>query len=133
MNLIGDGDVAGVMHCASAETTGIDMYMGTGGAPEGVLAASALKCMGGQIWGRLIFRSDGERNRAAKAGITDLSRIYSRDEMVAGDVIFSATGVTHGSLLKGITPVNGSIETQTLLLRSKTLEQRTITCRHRIS
>ncbi|MCY4208956.1 MAG: class II fructose-bisphosphatase [Roseovarius sp.] len=133
INLIGDGDVAGIMHCANSETTGIDMYMGTGGAPEGVLAASALKCMGGQIWGRLVFRNNGERNRATNAGIADLNKIYSLDEMVAGDVVFSATGVTNGSLLKGLTPVNGAIETQTLLLRSKTLERRTITCRHRVN
>ena len=77
IRLITDGDVAGVMHCADPETTGIDMYMGTGGAPEGVLAAAALKCMGGQIYGRLLFRNDDERGRAAKAGITDLDRIYT--------------------------------------------------------
>ena len=77
-------------------TTGIDMYMGSGGAPEGVLAAAALKCMGGQIWGRLLFRNDDERGRAAKAGITDLDRIYARDDMVTEDVIFAATGVTDG-------------------------------------
>ena len=94
IRLITDGDVAGVMHCADPETTGIDMYMGTGGAPEGVLAAAALKCMGGQIYGRLLFRNDDERGRAAKAGITDLDRIYTRDEMVTQDVIFAATGVT---------------------------------------
>ena len=82
IRLITDGDVAGVMHCAEAEETGIDMYMGRGGAPEGVLAAAALKCMGGQMWGRLVFRNDDERARAAKTGITDLDRIYSRDEMV---------------------------------------------------
>lgn len=99
IRLITDGDVAGVMHCADPETTGIDMYMGTGGAPEGVLAAAALKCMGGQIYGRLLFRNDDERGRAAKAGITDLDRIYTRDEMVTQDVIFAATGVTGGSLL----------------------------------
>ena len=82
IRLITDGDVAGVIHCAESDTTGIDMYMGLGGAPEGVLAAAALKCMGGQMWGRLTFRNDDERGRAAKAGITDLDRIYSRDEMV---------------------------------------------------
>jgi fructose-1,6-bisphosphatase II / sedoheptulose-1,7-bisphosphatase len=81
---------------------GIDMYMGTGGAPEGVLAAAALKCMGGQIYGRLLFRNDDEKSRAHKAGITELDRIYTRDEMVTQDVIFAATGVTGGSLLPGI-------------------------------
>ena len=118
--LIPDGDVAGVIHCADAETTGIDMYMGSGGAPEGVLAASALKCMGGQIWGRLQFRNDDERGRAAKAGITDLDRIYARDDMVTGDVIFAATGVTDGSLVHGIRRRPGYVETQTILMRSKT-------------
>ena len=102
IRLITDGDVAGVIHCAEAEITGIDMYMGSGGAPEGVLAAAALKCMGGQMWGRLMFRNDDERGRAAKAGITDLDRIYARDDMVTRDVIFAATGVTDGSILPGL-------------------------------
>ena len=120
IRLITDGDVAGVIHCAEPEITGIDMYMGSGGAPEGVLAASALKCMGGQIYGRLLFRNDDERGRAAKAGITDLNRIYSRDEMVTADVIFSATGVTSGSILSGIKREPGWVTTETLLMRSKT-------------
>src|SRR6056297_412464 len=102
IHMITDGDVAGVMHCAEPELTGIDMYMGAGGAPEGVLAASALKCMGGQMWGRLLFRNDDEKGRAAKAGITDLNKVYSRDDMVTDNVIFAATGVTGGSLLPGI-------------------------------
>jgi len=118
--LITDGDVAGVIHCAESERTGIDMYMGTGGAPEGVLAASALKCMGGQMWGRLVFRTEDERARAAKAGITDFDRVYSRDEMVTGDVIFAATGVTDGSILKGVHRRPGFVETETLLMRSRT-------------
>jgi fructose-1,6-bisphosphatase II / sedoheptulose-1,7-bisphosphatase len=120
IRLITDGDVAGVMHCAESETTGIDMYMGQGGAPEGVLAAAALKCMGGQIFGRLLFRNDDEKGRAAKAGITDLDRIYTRDEMVTQDVIFAATGVTGGSLLPEIKRQPGWVETTTLLMRSKT-------------
>ena len=91
IRLITDGDVAGVIHCAEPEKTGIDMYMGSGGAPEGVLAAAALKCMGGQMLGRLLFRNDDERKRAHKAGIKDLDRVYSRDEMVTEHVIFSAT------------------------------------------
>ena len=128
--LIGDGDVAGVMHCTDPEATGIDMYMGSGGAPEGVLAAGALKCLGGQIWGRLLFRNDDEKGRAEKAGITDLDRIYSRDEMVTDDVIFAATGVTTGSLVAGLKPRGDSIETETLLLRAKTGERRRRTCRH---
>ena len=128
--LIGDGDVAGVMHCSDPEATGIDMYMGSGGAPEGVLAAGALKCLGGQIWGRLLFRNDDEKGRAAKAGITDLNRIYSRDEMVTDEVVFAATGVTKGSILSGMKPGDGFVETETLLLRSKTGESRRMTCRH---
>ncbi len=120
IRLITDGDVAGVMHCAEAGITGIDMYMGSGGAPEGVLAAAALKCMGGQIYGRLMFRNDDERARAAKAGITDLERVYSRDEMVTQDVIFAATGVTGGTLLPGIRRSPGWRTTETLLMRSKT-------------
>jgi fructose-1,6-bisphosphatase II / sedoheptulose-1,7-bisphosphatase len=119
IRLITDGDVAGVMHCAEP-ATGIDMYMGLGGAPEGVLAAAALKCMGGQMWGRLTFRNDDEKGRAEKAGITDLDRIYSRDEMCTSDVIFAATGVTGGSLLPGIRREPGWVETETLLMRSKT-------------
>lgn len=120
IRLITDGDVAGVIHCAESEITGIDMYMGSGGAPEGVLAASALKCMGGQIYGRLLFRNDDERARAAKAGITDLNRVYTRDEMVTGDVIFAATGVTQGSILDGIKMEPGWVTTETILMRSKT-------------
>ncbi|WP_294931404.1 class II fructose-bisphosphatase [uncultured Paracoccus sp.] len=120
IRLITDGDVAGVIHCAEAELTGIDMYMGSGGAPEGVLAASALKCMGGQIWGRLLFRNDDEKARAAKAGITDLDRIYSRDEMVTADVIFAATGVTNGSILAGVKREPHYLQTETILMRSKT-------------
>ena len=120
IRLISDGDVAGVMHCAEAETTGIDMYMGIGGAPEGVLSAAALKCMGGQIHGRLLFRNDDERNRAKKAGISNLSQIYSRDDMVTQDVIFAATGVTSGSLLEGIKREITHITAETILMRSKT-------------
>ena len=120
IRLITDGDVAGVMHCAEAATTGIDMYMGEGGAPEGVLAAAALKCMGGQMYGRLLFRNDDERGRAAKAGITDLDRIYSRDDMVTRNVIFAATGVTDGSILQGIRREVGYLTAETILMRSKT-------------
>ncbi len=120
IRLITDGDVAGVIHCAEADKTGIDMYMGSGGAPEGVLAAAALKCMGGQMWGRLMFRNDDERARAAKAGIEDLNRIYARDDMVTADVIFAATGVTDGSLLAGIRREPGFVTTETMLMRSKT-------------
>ena len=120
IRLITDGDVAGVMHCAEPSTTGIDIYMGIGGAPEGVLAAAALKCMGGQIYGRLIFRYDDEKARAIKAGIKDFDRIYTKDEMVTQDVIFAATGVTGGSLLPAIKREVGFVTTETILMRSKT-------------
>jgi fructose-1,6-bisphosphatase II / sedoheptulose-1,7-bisphosphatase len=120
IRLITDGDVAGVIHCAEAEKTGIDMYMGTGGAPEGVLAAAALKCMGGQIYGRLLFRNDDERGRAARAGVTDLNRVYTLHELVTADVIFAATGVTQGSILNGIRREPGWVTMETILMRSKT-------------
>ena len=133
IRLITDGDVAGVMHCAEANVTGIDMYMGTGGAPEGVLAAAALKCMGGQIYGRLTFRNSDEKKRADSAGITDLDRIYTRDDMVTDDVIFAATGVTGGTLLPGIKREVGWLTTETLLMRSKTGSMRLMTYRSAIA
>ena len=120
IRLITDGDVAGIIHCAEAATTGIDMYMGSGGAPEGVLAAAALKCMGGQMYGQLLFRNEDERGRARRAGITDFNRIYTRDDLVTADVIFAATGVTQGSILDGIQIEAGFVTTETILMRSKT-------------
>ena len=132
IRLITDGDVAGVMHCAEAQKTGNDMYMGSGGAPEGVLAAAALKCMGGQIQGRLIFRNNDEEKRAINAGIENLDKIYTRDEMVKADVIFAATGVTDGSLLNGIKRGTDFIETNTMLMRSKTGSVRYLNYRQKI-
>ena len=129
IRLITDGDIAGVIHTAEAGKTGIDMYMGAGGAPEGVLAAAALKCIGGQIQGRLMFRNDDERRRAAKAGITDLNKIYTLDEMVTADVIFAATGVTDGSILRGARKDGNYTETETILMRSKTGSVRRLTYR----
>ena len=120
IRLITDGDVAGVMHCAEPEVTGIDIYMGSGGAPEGVLAAAALKCMGGQFFGKLLFRNEDEKARARKAGITNFDRVYTRDDLVRADVIFAATGVTSGSLLSGIRREPGWVTTETILMRSKT-------------
>jgi fructose-1,6-bisphosphatase II / sedoheptulose-1,7-bisphosphatase len=120
IRLITDGDVAGVMHCAEPDKTGIDMYMGSGGAPEGVLAAAALKCMGGQFFGKLLFRNDDERERARKAGIVNFDRVYTREDLVKGDVIFAATGVTQGSMLKGIRREPGWVTMETILMRSKT-------------
>ena len=120
IRLITDGDVAGVIHTAESAKTGIDMYMGLGGAPEGVLAAAALKCMGGQILGRLTFRDDAERARATRAGIRDFDRVYALDDMVAGDVVFAATGVTDGSILSGAHRDGRFLETDTILMRSRT-------------
>lgn len=129
IRLITDGDVAGVMHCAEPDQTGIDMYMGSGGAPEGVLAAAALKCMGGQIQGRLLFRNDDEVGRARKAGIEDLNAKYNRDQMCRDDVIFAATGVTNGSIVRGARRVGEYLETETILMRSRTGSVRRVTYR----
>ncbi|MCK0070531.1 MULTISPECIES: class II fructose-bisphosphatase [Kordiimonas] len=117
--LIGDGDVAGVIATTDPKT-GIDMYMGSGGAPEGVLASAALRCTGGQMQGRLLFRNDDERARAKKWGIEDLDRKYSMMEMAPGDVIFAATGVTDGSMLEGVHYTPEGITTETITMRSKT-------------
>jgi fructose-1,6-bisphosphatase II / sedoheptulose-1,7-bisphosphatase len=129
IRLITDGDVAGVMHCAEPDLTGIDIYMGSGGAPEGVLAAAALKCMGGQFFGKLLFRNEDEKSRARKAGIQNFDRVYTRDDLVRGDVIFAATGVTDGSLLAGIKREVGYLTTETILMRSKTGSVRRMTYR----
>ena len=133
VRLITDGDVAGVIHTADAENSGVDMYIGSGGAPEGVLAASALKCMGGQIQGRLIFRNDAERARARKAGIADFNRIYRLEDMVRADVIFAATGVTDGSFLRGARRTREYLETETVLMRSKTGSVRRVSYRTPLS
>ena len=109
--------------------TGIDIYMGSGGAPEGVLAAAALKCMGGQFYGKLMFRNEDEKARARKAGITNFDRVYTRDDLVQSDVIFAATGVTSGSLLAGIKREPGYLTLETLLMRSKTGSVRRVTYR----
>ena len=101
VRLITDGDVAGVIHCADPDNTGVDMYIGTGGAPEGVLAAAALRCIGGQMQCRLILDSEEKRERALKMGVTDPKMIYGIEDMVRGDCLFAATGVTTGSLLIG--------------------------------
>ncbi len=117
--LITDGDVAGVIHTAEPET-GIDLYLGSGGAPEGVLAASALKCVGGHFQGRLIFRNDEERARAARTGVTDLDRKYDLHELVSKDAIFAATGVTKGAMLDGVKVADGFVSTHTLVMDSST-------------
>jgi fructose-1,6-bisphosphatase II / sedoheptulose-1,7-bisphosphatase len=117
--LITDGDVAGVMNTANPDT-GVDMYMGSGGAPEGVLACAALKCVGGQFQGRLVFRNADERARAARVGITDLDKKYDLHEMVRADAIFAATGVTDGALLDGVKFKDGFVHTHTLVMNSAT-------------
>jgi len=118
IQLIPDGDVAGVIAVTDENTT-IDVYMGSGGAPEGVLAAAALRCVGGQMQGRLLFRNDDERGRARKWGIDDLDRIYSLNDLAKGDCIFAATGVTSGSLLEGVKRLKGSkMTTESVVMRA---------------
>jgi len=115
--LITDGDVAGVIHTAEPET-GIDIYLGQGGAPEGVLACAALKCVGGQFQGRLVFRNDDERARAERTGVTDFQRKYDLHELVSKDAVFAATGVTKGAMLDGVRVERGFITTHTLVMDS---------------
>jgi len=129
VRLITDGDVAGII--ATAEpTAGIDLYLGRGGAPEGVLAASALRCVGGQMQGRLFFKTDAEKARAEKMGITDLAKKYSLRELASGDVIFAATGVTDGAMLQGIRRTPDAITTHSVVMRSTSGTVRWITARH---
>jgi fructose-1,6-bisphosphatase II / sedoheptulose-1,7-bisphosphatase len=116
--LIGDGDVGGVIATSSPET-GIDMYCGSGGAPEGVLAAAALRCIGGQMQGRLVFRNDDERGRAHRLGIEDLDRKYGLLELASGNVMFAATGVTNGTMLRGVRRIAGGAVTHSVVMRSK--------------
>ncbi len=131
IHLISDGDVAGVIATTNPDT-GIDVYLGTGGAPEGVLAAAALACIGGQIQGRLLFRNDDERARAKRWGITDLDRIYALEDMAKGDCIFAATGVTDGSLLKGIRRRKGGcVTSETIVMRASSGTIRRVFTEHR--
>src|SRR6202171_3116640 len=131
VRLITDGDVAGVIHCADPDNTGVDMYIGTGGAPEGVLAAAALRCIGGQMQCRLILDTEENRERARKMGVTDPRMIYGIEEMVKGDCLFAATGVTTGSLLSGVKFRRDVIETETVVMRSVTGTVRYIKAEHR--
>jgi fructose-1,6-bisphosphatase II / sedoheptulose-1,7-bisphosphatase len=128
--LIPDGDVAGVIAVADPDTT-IDLYMGTGGAPEGVLAAAALRCVGGQFQGRLVFRNEDERARARRWGIAELDKIYTRDELAKGDCIFAATGVTSGSLLEGVKRRrDGRLTTESVVMRAKSGTVRWVKSEH---
>ncbi len=129
IRLIGDGDVAGVM-ATSRRDSGIDMYMGTGGAPEGVLAAAALRCIGGQMQGRLVFRNNDEKARGRKWGITDFDRKYELRDLADGDVMFAATGVTDGSMLRGVRRYSSGATTQSMVMRSKTGTVRTVDAVH---
>jgi fructose-1,6-bisphosphatase II / sedoheptulose-1,7-bisphosphatase len=129
VRLITDGDVAGVI-ATSDPATGIDIYMGQGGAPEGVLAAAALRCVGGQIQTRLVFKKDDERARAAKMGIKDFNRKYSLMDLASGDVIFAATGVTDGTMLKGVHFDKNFTYTESIVMRSTTCTVRWVKTRH---
>ncbi len=127
--LISDGDVSGVI-ATSRYNAGVDIYMGIGGAPEGVLAAAALRCIGGQMQGRLVFRNDDERARARRWGITDYERKYDLEEMAGGDVMFAATGVTDGAMLRGVRRFAGGAQTHSMVMRSKTGTVRFIQADH---
>jgi fructose-1,6-bisphosphatase II / sedoheptulose-1,7-bisphosphatase len=129
--LIPDGDVAGVIAVTDPDTT-IDIYMGSGGAPEGVLAAAALACVGGQFQGRLLFRNDDERGRAAKWGVTDLDRIYDLEDLVKGDAIFAATGVTDGSLLAGVKRRKNCMTTESVVMRASSGTVRWVKGEHKL-
>jgi fructose-1,6-bisphosphatase II / sedoheptulose-1,7-bisphosphatase len=131
VRLISDGDVAGVIDCADSETTGVDIYLGIGGAPEGVLAAAALRCIGGQMQCRLILDTEERRTRAAGMGVADPRKIYEIEDMVKGDCLFAATGVTTGSFLRGVRFRKDVIETETVVMRSITGTVRYIRAEHR--
>jgi fructose-1,6-bisphosphatase II / sedoheptulose-1,7-bisphosphatase len=131
IRLIQDGDVAGVI-ATSRPASGIDIYMGIGGAPEGVLAAAALRCIGGQMQGRLHFRNEDEQARARRMGIVDPERVYHLNDMARGDVMFAATGVTDGTMLRGVRRFPGGIVTHSIVMRSKTGTVRTIEAEHHI-
>lgn len=123
--LIGDGDVAGVI-ATTDPMTGVDLYIGSGGAPEGVLAAAALRCIGGQFQARLLFRNDDEKARAAKWGVEDLNRKYYLEDLASGDVIFAATGVTDGNLLRGVHRVGNKVTTESIVMRASSRTVRRI-------
>ena len=130
IRLIGDGDVAGVIHTTDPDETGIDIYLGIGGAPEGVLAAAALRCIGGQMQGRLQLNTEEKVARAAKMGISDPNKIYTMEEMASGDVLFAATGVTDGNMLQGVRFTRDAIITHTIVMRSSSKTVREIKARH---
>ena len=130
IRLIGDGDVAGIIDTTDPEATGIDIYLGTGGAPEGVLAAAALRCTGGQMQGRLILDTPEKVARAAKMGVADPKAIYRAEDLARGDVLFAATGVTDGNMLAGVRFTKNYIETHTIVMRSSSRTVREIIAKH---
>jgi fructose-1,6-bisphosphatase II / sedoheptulose-1,7-bisphosphatase len=130
IKLLSDGDIAGIIHAVNTEDTGIDIYIGSGGAPEGVLAAAALRCIGGQMQGRLLLDTDEKRERARGMGITDPGRKYRTDELASGDVLFAATGVTDGFLLDGVRYRRNDVRTSTVVMRSWSRTVRWITAEH---
>jgi len=130
VKLISDGDIAGIIHASNTEDTGIDIYLGSGGAPEGVLAAAALRCIGGQMQGRLILDTPDKRDRAKRMGILDPNRKYDAADMASGDVLFAATGVTDGSLLAGVKLRRTHVMTSTIVMRSWSQTVRWINARH---
>ncbi len=130
VKLLSDGDIAGVIHAVNSADTGVDIYLGSGGAPEGVLAAAALRCIGGQMQGKLILDTPDKRLRAKEMGIEDPNRIYDVTELAAGDVLFSATGITDGSLVEGVKLRRGTVETSTVVMRSWSQTTRWIKARH---
>jgi fructose-1,6-bisphosphatase II / sedoheptulose-1,7-bisphosphatase len=130
IKLISDGDIAGIIHAVNTEETGIDIYIGSGGAPEGVLAAAALRCIGGQMQGRLMLDNDEKRERARRMGISDPTRKYRTDELASGDVLFAATGVTDGFLLDGVRFRKNDVRTSTVVMRSWSRTVRWITAEH---
>ena len=127
--LIGDGDVSGVIATSQIEA-GVDIYMGTGGAPEGVLAAAALRCIGGQMQGRLVFRTQDERDRAARLGIEDFQKKYGLMDLASGEVMFAATGVTSGTMLRGVRRYREGAKTHSMIMRSKSGTVRYIEAEH---
>jgi len=130
VKLLSDGDIAGVIHAVNTADTGVDIYLGSGGAPEGVLAAAALRCIGGQMQGKLILDNPVKRDRAQDMGITDPNRIYEVDDLASGDVLFAATGVTDGTLLDGVRLRRNIVETSTIVMRSWSQTTRWIKARH---
>lgn len=130
VQLITDGDVAGIIHTTNPDQTGVDIYLGIGGAPEGVLAAAALRCIGGQMQGRLILDTEEKRERARRMGIADPNKKYDMSEMASGDVYFAATGVTDGSLLTGVRFGRDAVTTETLVMRSATRTVRWVKATH---